>query len=255
MTSLILTESTGPVLIMTLNRPERHNSLVPELLNELLDELRRVDRTEGIRAVVLQASGRSFSTGGDVRRFWDEKHRLAEYAAGVVGLLNQTILAMMRLRQPIVGAVHGTVTGGSLGLVLACDTVLVTPDASFTPWYGRVGFAPDGGWTAMLPAVIGPQRTSHVLLTNATITSEQAIELGLAARLVGSGVLRDQALETARVMAKHVRGSMEHSKTRLRSDLAGVARGLEDERQRFIEQITSEEAREGMAQFLGEEGF
>jgi 2-(1,2-epoxy-1,2-dihydrophenyl)acetyl-CoA isomerase len=242
------------VAAITLERPERHNSLVPELLVSLLGALRSIAGQDQVKAVVLQASGRSFSTGGDVGRFWDEKARLAEYAAEIVGLLNQTILAMMELPQPIVGVVQGPVTGGSLGLVLACDTVLVAPEASFTSWYGPVGFAPDGGWTALLPGVIGPTRASHVLLTNATITADQAVEWGLAAKLVRPEVLQAEALALARTMAGHSKGAMQHSKARLRADPEGIARGLEDERQRFIRQITTAEAREGMARFLGIDG-
>ena len=255
MTSLVLAEPAGSVMVLTLNRPERHNSLVPELLIQLIESLRSIGGDNAVAAVVLQASGRSFSTGGDVKRFWEERHRLAEYGEEVVGLLNETILTMMKLRQPIVGAVHGPVTGGSLGLVLSCDTVLVAPEAFFTPWYGPVGFAPDGGWTALLPAVIGPQRASQALLTNATIIADQAVEWGLADRVVDSGLLQDEALATAQVIAGHVQGAMEHSKARLRGDLGAVAEALEDERQRFIQQITTPEARAGMARFLGIEGF
>jgi 2-(1,2-epoxy-1,2-dihydrophenyl)acetyl-CoA isomerase len=201
--------------------------------------------------VVLAAEGRSFSTGGDVRRFWDERDRLADYATEVVGLLNEVMVGMMRLRQPIVAAVHGPVTGGSLGLVLAADLVLVGPDASFTPWYGPVGFAPDGGWTALLPEVIGRQRAGHVLLTNAAISAREAVEWGLAARLV-EGDVRAEALGVAAGIAGQAVRTIGHMKARLRDDLVDIAARLEDERRRFVRQIVTEEALAGMARFLEE---
>lgn len=249
--SLILTESVDAVRVLTLNRPDRHNSLVPELLLPLLDSLSDVARNLEVRAVVLQAAGPSFSTGGDVRRFWEETDRLSDYAAEVVGLLNEVIVTMMQISQPIVAAVHGLVTGGSLGLVLGSDVVLVAPEASFTPWYGPVGFAPDGGWTALMPAVIGPARASEALLTNRTIAADQAVEWGLATRVVAAPEIRFEALDTARRIAGHVRGAVGHIKARMRSDLTTIAQGLEDERQRFIRQVVTDEAREGMARFLG----
>ena len=67
---LILTENVGPIAILTLNRAERHNSLVPEFLEEMLAALRAIGGEPDIRAVVLQANGRSFSTGGDVTPRW-----------------------------------------------------------------------------------------------------------------------------------------------------------------------------------------
>ncbi|HCR80727.1 MAG TPA: enoyl-CoA hydratase/isomerase family protein, partial [Alcanivorax sp.] len=100
----------------------------------------------------LDAEGRSFSTGGDVGGFYDtpraERH---DYASRVVGTLNAVILDLLSLPLPTVAAVHGMVTGGSVGLVLACDIVVAGPRASFAPWYTRVGYSPDGGWTALMP--------------------------------------------------------------------------------------------------------
>ncbi|NIQ52921.1 MAG: enoyl-CoA hydratase/isomerase family protein, partial [Gammaproteobacteria bacterium] len=59
---------------------------------------------------------------------------------------------------PMVAAVHGVLTGGSLGLVLACDRVVLAAETTIRSWYATVGFAPDGGWTALLPGVIGRRR-------------------------------------------------------------------------------------------------
>jgi hypothetical protein len=120
---LVLLDRSGPVAILTLNRPERHNSLVPPLLHEMLAALETIRTQSAARAVVLQANSRSFSTGGDVRGFYNHIDALETYANTIVGLLNRVILALLDLPVPIVAAVHGIVTGGSLGLVLAADIV------------------------------------------------------------------------------------------------------------------------------------
>ncbi|MGE5148295.1 MAG: enoyl-CoA hydratase/isomerase family protein, partial [Candidatus Eiseniibacteriota bacterium] len=110
---------TDGVARLTLDRPERHNSLDPALLDDLLTRLDTVRDDDTIRAVVLAANGRSFSTGGDVRAFHDQADgSLRDYAAALVGRLNRTILALMDLRQPVIARVQGPVTGGALGLVL-----------------------------------------------------------------------------------------------------------------------------------------
>jgi enoyl-CoA hydratase/carnithine racemase len=250
MDALVLTEREGAVAFLTLNRPERHNSLVPELLTGLLaalDDLR--DRTE-LRAVVLQANGRSFSTGGDMRAFYDHLPNIKTYADELVGLLNRAILSLIALPLPIVAAVHGTVTGGSLGLVLACDIVLVTPEATFTPYYSTVGYSPDGGWTALLPDLIGRGRTAAVLMTNRTISAEEAVAWGIAHRLVASEGLQTEARALAHAMAEQAAGSMRRAKRLLWGDEPQLAARLEAERQQFVEQIATAEARKGIVAFV-----
>jgi 2-(1,2-epoxy-1,2-dihydrophenyl)acetyl-CoA isomerase len=197
MSQLVLSERVGSVAVLTLNRPERHNSLVPAFLEEMLAGLEALRAENGVRATVLQANGRSFSTGGDVAGFADHLDDLAAYAGEIVGLLNRVILALVELPVPVVAAVHGLVTGGSLGLVLGCDVVLVAPEASFAPYYSVVGFSPDGGWTALLPGVIGLKRAADVLLRNETITAELAVAWGLASRVVPAERIRDEALRAA----------------------------------------------------------
>ncbi|NUM48670.1 MAG: enoyl-CoA hydratase/isomerase family protein, partial [Anaerolineales bacterium] len=147
MSALVLLTLNPPLAphlaALTLNRPERHNSLIPELLEDLLAAFETLRAQPDIRAVVLQANGRSFSTGGDLQGFADHllPHpqplsrgergvgALEEYSHRIVGLLNQVILTMLDFPLPIITAVHGIVTGGSLGLVLASDVVLVSEGA------------------------------------------------------------------------------------------------------------------------------
>ena len=235
---------------MTLNRPERHNSLVSELLREMLTALESLREQVELRAVILQANGRSFSTGGDVQAFYDHRQAIEEYAHEIVGLLNQVIVGMVELRVPIVTAVHGIVTGGSLGLVLASDIVLVAPEASFTPYYSVVGFSPDGGWTAMLPEVIGQKRATEALMLNGTISAEQAVAWGIAQRIVPSAQIRAEARIVAEAIAQKKARSLQHIKRLLWADADALAARLEAERQQFVRQIVMPEAQRGMEAFL-----
>ena len=151
--SLVRQARDGDVAIVTLNRPARHNALVPELLTALLAALDDVAAGDAA-ALVLASEGRSFSTGGDLSGFLEHRESIGAYAERLVGLLNEVILALHRLPFPTVCAVSGQVCGGSLGLLLACDRVVMQQDAGIAPWYRAVGFSPDGGWAAMLPEVI-----------------------------------------------------------------------------------------------------
>lgn len=248
---LVETRRSGDVVTLILNRPERHNCLVPELLEVLRREVTDTAADPGVRAVVLAAQGRSFSTGGDVKAFSDAGDQVADYSRKTVGLLNDVMLAMLGMPQPIVAAVHGMVTGGSLGLLLASDLVLMAPEATITPWYGLVGFSPDGGWTALLPDLIGPRRVGDILLRNTTVTAAEAVEWGIASRLVDARDMWDVAHSTAAQVATMRLGAIASAKRLLWGDLDAVAADLAAEREAFVVQIQTEEARDGMLRFLG----
>ena len=235
---------------VTLNRPQRHNALVPELLQALSEVLVRVEQ-RAPRAMVLSARGPSFSTGGDVAAFHDTpRDRRAAYAEEVVGGLNRVIVQLLRLPVPTVAAVHGMVTGGSLGLVLACDLVVAGPRASFTPWYTVVGFSPDGGWTALLPERIGRGRALDLQLRNARLDAGEAHAHGLVQHLADEGQTRSRALVLAAELQTRWAGSVRGTLALTRPDPGCVAAALEAEKKAFVEQIVSDEAEAGMAAFL-----
>lgn len=250
MAAMIVQEKVNSIVVLTLNRPQRHNSLVPELLQQMLEALEEIETQPQVRAVVVQANGRSFSTGGDAQGFVDHANMIQAYSQQIVGLLNQVILAMVDLPVPIVTAVHGIVTGGSLGFILGSDIVLVAPQASFTPYYSAVGPSPDGGWATLLPLLIGRRRATEALLTNKTITAEEAVAWGLANRLVPAQRIRAEALQTAQSIAAKKAGSIRHTRRLLYLDRDEIARRLELELHHFLQQIKTDEAMDGFRDFV-----
>ena len=245
--SLVRVDSSGDVVHITLNRPRRHNALVPTLLREFRAALAQAATA---RAVTLQGSGPNFSTGGDVKAFADQApETLGDYATEVVGELNAAILALIDLPVPVVAAAHGVTTGGSLGLLLASDVVIAAPDSSFAPYYAQVGFSPDGGWTALLPDRIGFGRARSWLLCNNTIDGATAAAWGLADELVPDPAAA--AASRAARIAELQPGALRRTKELCRPDRDRLAGRLEAELEQFVVQIDSPEARSGMARFLG----
>jgi enoyl-CoA hydratase/carnithine racemase len=135
-------------------------------------------------------------------------------------------------------------------LILASDIVLVAPEASFTPYYSLVGFSPDGGWTALLPELIGPKRAAEILLHNRTITADQAVAWGLANRIVPAESIREEAMRTAGDITALTTASLRHTKRLLRTTYGDIEGRLDAERSHFVEQITTAEARRGIIEFL-----
>ncbi|NNF11510.1 MAG: enoyl-CoA hydratase/isomerase family protein [Acidimicrobiia bacterium] len=249
MERLVLLDRSEMGSVITLNRPHRANSLIPELLSQLKTAL--LTAADDGAPIVLTANGAAFSTGGDIGAFWQHRADLAAYAETVVGQLNDVILTMLGLPVPIVTPVHGPVTGGSFGLILASDIVLVAPEASFRPWYGVIGFSPDGGWTALLPDVIGRQRAAEILLTDDTITAEQSVDWGLATELVPAGDLLVVAARFASLTSAQYFETVRSAKVLLAGYLTVVAARLEAERRQFVHQVVTAAAAEGMARFVG----
>lgn len=248
--SLVNYNTENGIASLTLNRPSRHNALTPELLDELLDKL-DLCRQERPAVLVLEAEGESFSSGGDVAGFYDTpRGQRATYAARVVGTLNQVILSLLDLPMPTIASVQGLVSGGSLGLVLACDLVVANERARFEPWYSVVGFSPDGGWSALMPERIGRARALEAQLTNRSIAIREAHILGLVQYRAEVGDLALHTLKVASSIRDKQPGSLRHTLALGRPDRARVAAGLEAEYRHFLEQIESDEADRGMAAFL-----
>ncbi|KPQ05757.1 MAG: Enoyl-CoA hydratase/carnithine racemase [Rhodobacteraceae bacterium HLUCCA12] len=244
--SAVTLHETGGVAWLTLNRPDRCNALDDALLSDLVAAL---DRLDAPHALVLRAAGRHFSTGGDVARFAKAvaSGQGAAYAQTVVGTLNRAIERLAALPCPVIAQVQGALTGGALGLVLAADLVVMDPRAFVQPFYTVVGFAPDGGWTAMLPDRIGAHRARAIQLLNQRIPADQAQALGLA-----QAVSDDPAAVTDEwlaVLGGHVPGALALTR-RLTTDLPALKAGLEAERAAFVDRIETDEVRDGMARFL-----
>ncbi|MFW6448415.1 MAG: enoyl-CoA hydratase/isomerase family protein [Halobacteriota archaeon] len=242
-------ERTGPVEVLTIDRAERHNSLVPTVLSQLDDAARSAFDREDCRAVVLESAGPSFSTGGDVRAIYEHRDDAA-YANRLVGGLNDVIVTFLRAPVPVVVSVDGQVTGGSLGLLLGGDVVYLDPSATITPYYATVGFSPDGGWTAILPELIGRRRTAEILATDRAIQPDEAVAWGLASAVVEDPDAR--ARSVAADIATGAPGAISTAMALLEPDPATTAARLERERRRFVEQVQTEEALAGMEAFLGD---
>jgi len=245
---LVTLRRQGKIAIVSLNRPDRHNALVPALLSRLLEVLEHND-CHNAAVVILRAEGRSFSTGGDLAGFQEHRDNIGAYSRELVGKLNQVILALYTHPAFIVCAVHGQVTGGALGFLLASDRVIMQRDASITPFYSVVGFSPDGGWTAMLPDIIGRQQSMNWLAANTSNDANTCLALGLAHEVVEDGC-DSSALRWAEKVAGHKTGSITRTRRLLNTGIESLRERLDTEREYFVSQVQTSQALEGIDSFL-----
>jgi 2-(1,2-epoxy-1,2-dihydrophenyl)acetyl-CoA isomerase len=251
--SLVETETRNGAIWLWLSRAERHNALVPALISDLRNAIAEAATNEPV-ALVLSGRGKSFSTGGDIAGFLEHARSqkdLVAYANLLVGGLHEAILDLLAFPAPVLAAVNGPVTGGSTGLVLAADLVALSENAFIQPYYNQVGFAPDGGWTALLPDRIGMTRALTIQYRNHRIGAAEALELGLA---TGIGPVRDLAgmIDTwvedlGNGYAQTHRATRQNIwDTQRRGD---VRRRLDQEKTRFLELIGCQGTLEGMQGF------
>mgnify|MGYP001544633872 CR=1 FL=1 len=199
--------------------------------------------------MILICGGAAFSSGGDVLRFRDAVNagNGPNYARDVVGSLQALVLRLIRMPHLVGVAVRGAATGGAAGLLFAADLAIVAPDAFVQPYYTQVGFAPDGGWTALLPERIGAGRALDWLLSNRRIGAAELVSLGLV-----RGVSPEPERAVLAALTEPTNSSALAAKRliwdRARQDL--VAARLSAETECFVAQLDTPEATDGMARFL-----
>jgi 2-(1,2-epoxy-1,2-dihydrophenyl)acetyl-CoA isomerase len=244
----------GAAAWLTLDRPGRGNALVPELLAAFRVRLAEA-QAAGIRVLAITGAGRAFSAGGDVAVFAahaGDAKALRGYAAEIVGELNAAILDLLAFPAPVIAVVNGPVTGGSAGLMLAADMVAMSEAAFLQPYYSEVGFAPDGGWTALLPERIGAAAALKAMYLNEHLSAADCLRLGLVHRVCAPGDLRAAADAWVGDLLDKDAASLAATRANVWNPArrARVAAALEREREGFLSLIARPETLERMRHFL-----
>jgi enoyl-CoA hydratase len=229
---LVLVDHPEPtVAVVTLNRPERMNSMAFDLMLPLKDALAELTHDNDTRVVVLTGAGRGFSSGAD--------HKSAGAVPHVAGLtrptvalrsmevLDEVILAIRRMHQPVIAAVNGAAIGGGLCLALACDIRMAGAGAYFRAAGINNGLtASELGLSYLLPKAIGTSRAFELMLTGRDVDAAEAERIGLVSRTVPDGDLLEACLGMGRRIATFSRPGTELTKRTLWSGLeAGSLEG------------------------------
>jgi 2-(1,2-epoxy-1,2-dihydrophenyl)acetyl-CoA isomerase len=174
----ILLQRDGAIARLTLNRPDRLNSLTLEMLGELSDALTEIEHDETIRAIILTGTGRAFCAGQDLT-----DHEAIDDTRAVRSVVerhyNPVIRQLRSLTQPVIAAVNGIAAGAGCSLALACDIAIATASAKFINAFVNIGLIPDAGGSYFLPRAIGQARALGMTLLGEPIDAKTAVEWGL----------------------------------------------------------------------------
>ncbi len=202
----LLVERAGAVLTVTLNRPDKLNSLSLGLLRDLDSCAEGIQRDATLRAVVLTGAGRGFCAGADLTdpdSVPGPGQTMGQFvAARLRAQFNPVVLKWASLPVPLVVAVNGVAAGAGVSVALMGDITIAARSASFATMFApKLGLAPDMGATYFLPTRIGPAKARALALTGEPIGGEQAERIGLIADCVDDALLMPQAEQLATRLA------------------------------------------------------
>src|ERR1700749_2661172 len=190
--ALVLSDDTGPVRVLTMNRPEARNALSPNLIGTLYAALREADDDTAVRAVVLTGTDPAFCAGVDLK----EAQRLG--SGYFEQFQNQSCIRQTgQMRTPIIAAINGAVFTGGLEMGVGCDFLVASERAVFADTHARVGILPGGGMTARLPHVVGAAMARRLSMTCEVVDAARAERIGLVTEVVPHDQLLPRAVELA----------------------------------------------------------
>lgn len=204
--SFVTATRQGPVLTLTLNRPERRNAIGEfSECEDIINACAAANADRSVAVVILTGAGTAFSAGGDLKRI-RERSGILEGSNGVeirdayrrgVQRVQQAIYG---LEVPAIAAVNGPALGLGCDLACACDIRIAGDKAIFASTFVRLGLVPGDGGAWLLPRAVGASRAAEMCFTGRNLSAAEALEAGLVSRVVPNGEL----LATAQALAEEI---------------------------------------------------
>jgi 2-(1,2-epoxy-1,2-dihydrophenyl)acetyl-CoA isomerase len=202
-------EDANGVRRLTLNRPERKNSISPDLREALLAALDEARIDDGIRCVVITGAGDAFCAGVDLSRSGATKDAAAgeqrspdmrAVREAMKRGVQRVITAIWELDKPVIAAVNGVAAGGGAQLALVCDLVIAAGSARFIEIFVKRGLALDSGGGWLLPRLVGMAKAKELVFFGESLSAPDALSIGLINKVVPD----DELPEAARAWAEQL---------------------------------------------------
>jgi enoyl-CoA hydratase len=243
-------ETDGPIVVVTIDRPEVRNAVDRATAAELAAAFRRFEADDALAVAILTGAGGTFCAGADLKAVASGGGNVVrEEGDGPMGPTR------MRLSKPVIAAVEGHAVAGGLELALWCDLRVAARDAVFGVYCRRWGVPLIDGGTVRLPRLIGESHAMDLILTGRGVSGEEARMMGLANRLVEPGQALEAAKELARQLAAFPQRCLRSDRQSAREqwDLA-FEEAMRNETRLGMAVIASGETQEGAARFAGGAG-
>ncbi|MDR7035615.1 enoyl-CoA hydratase/carnithine racemase [Methylobacterium sp. BE186] len=245
---LLLREDREGVAILTLNRGAARNALSLALMEALLAALEGIGADPGVRAVVLRGAGPAFCAGHDLREMRANPGR--EAVEAIFARCTRTLIAIIRLPQPVIAQVHGIATAAGCQLVATCDLAVASEEARFATPGVEIGLFCSTPMVALSRAV--PRKVAlEMLLLGEPIGAAEALRIGLVNRVVPSDALEAATLALARAIAEKPRRVVALGKAAFARQVElGLEEAYAEMGRVMAENMMMAEAAEGIDAFL-----
>jgi enoyl-CoA hydratase/carnithine racemase len=241
----IITEYSGSILRVELNRPTKKNAMTSSMYVTLADIFNDAAKDQRTRVVLWHGAGDSFCAGNDIEDFLKNPPGPGE--SPQARLMN----ALVDFDKPIVVAVQGAAIGGGTTMLMHCDFVYAGESARFRMPFIDLAVVPEFGSSCSVPARIGHVRAAELILLGLPFDAKRAADLGLVTRVVSDQNLLATAAETARKLATKPAGALQASKRLMkRSVREQIKAAMKVENEEFSVQVRSQDAKETFAAFL-----
>jgi enoyl-CoA hydratase len=238
-------EVEGPVVVVTIDRPEVRNAVDGPTAAALADAFRRFDADDALAVAVLTGAGGAFCAGADLKAVARGRgNRVSGDGDAPMGP------SWMLLSKPVLAAVEGHAVAGGLELALWCDLRIAARDAVFGVYCRRWGVPLIDGGTIRLPRLIGHSHALDLILTGRGVSGEEAQRMGLANRLVEPGMARAEAVALAQTLARFPQRCLRSDRLSSYEQWAlDLPAALANETRRGLEVIASGETQAGAGRF------
>lgn len=242
---LLVEKQSAHTTILTLNRPERRNSLTIELMSELTNAVEAADHDAAQRILILRGAGKAFCTGLDLQEVSQQ-----EKAHESAGFVAKMLLAISQSRLITIAAVHGAAVAGGAGIMSACDFVIAAHRTKFGYPEARRGLLAAAVMT-FLRRQVRERDVRELLLTGELIEADRALQMGLISRAVAPDELDGEVQKLCASILQNAPGALTHAKRMLEQLWStSVKEDIEMALGHHMQARESAEAREGVAAFL-----
>jgi enoyl-CoA hydratase len=210
----LLIERRDNVCLVTLNRPESMNAAGPSMLFALTELAENLAKDETLAALVITGSGRAFSAGGDFDHFV-KTAKNPKYARETLANSQRFIDAMLALPMPVIAAVNGPAVGFGATISALCDLVLISDKAFISEPHINIGLVMGDGISVTWPLMMGLLKAKELIFTGKRISAQEAVDCGLANRVVKHEELMAEAQSLAEELARQPTEALRASKALL----------------------------------------
>jgi enoyl-CoA hydratase len=244
---ITITEQFEPsIALVQLNRPKELNALNLQLMQELRDGLKQLDKNETVRVIIITGNEQAFAAGADIKQ-------MADKSAIDMLMIDQfsTWDQIRKTKKPIIAAVSGFCLGGGCELAMTCDMIIASETAKFGQPEIKLGTMPGAGGTQRLTKALGKAKAMELVLTGKFLTADEAHFYKLVNKVVPVELYLFEAVQLAKEIAQMSPVAVQLAKESVnRSFETHLDEGLLYERKNFYLTFASEDQKEGMKAFI-----